>query len=271
LDEEKREGGDGDVARSLAIRKEINRLKEELRAIEQPAAVEVQELGATSAVCGHDEIMSSLRGSARAVGNTGAAALAAFDDSPEHGSWFYSTTFVPRDLTHYLSDATGLVRFLATACETGALELLHRLWKAAEANSADPRKPCSGSRRAGDPRGLASARELDLVTPGEPPQLSEKGTRVLIVLAHLYYVSCIKPDPRVSLEMIPVLKEVLGVDYLDLDYLDLEVEDAVSELRAAGVLNELAPSARRLADLRALLAEMRAPSRARTAEAGASS
>lgn len=212
MNEEKRKGGDRDVTRSLAIRKEINRLKEELRAIEQPAAVEVQELSATSAVCGHDEIMSSLRGSARAAGNTSGAALAAFDDSPEHGSWFYSTTFVPQDLTHYLSDATGLVRFLATACETGALELLHRLWEAAEADSAHPRKPCSGSRRAGDRRGLASARELDL-----------------------------------------------------------EVEDAVSELRAAGVLNELAPNARRLADLRALLAEMRAPSRARIAEAGASS
>lgn len=238
--------------RSLLLRRRINRLKDELRQLETAAGIEVSEIAVTSSTCGHDDVLDAIQKAARAIGSNSNATLCGFSDASEGGrKWFYSTTFVPQDLEYYLPDADEMVQFFDRLTSSGVLELLHRIW-------------CNNDCACESDETLPDAELLGLVERAPPLQLTANGVQVLMVLAHLYYVTALKPKPQTALRMLPAIAEIFDIDPMT-DVLDADADEAMDCITESGRLTEIAPTPADQQSLRTLLHELSSPTRQRMA------
>lgn len=100
--------------RGLWLRREIERLKTELRTLEEGGLTEEERLtSAASTVCAHDEILANLRKMVVMYGQENRAVLACWQRSgTNRRERWYSTTVTPAKLPLFIRDPAKIAEVL---------------------------------------------------------------------------------------------------------------------------------------------------------------
>ena len=245
-----------DIDRVLLLRKQINELKTELRELEAEESGITSEFSVTNTACGHDEIIAALRKSARAMRSDTNATIAGYSDG-EHmeQKWFYSSTLPPEDFSYYVDSPSRVRAFYSHLFVGRCFDYLYALW------------PGSGKKVELieiAPADIQWLIEAGLVRTEPLPKLTLQGTKLLLVLGHLYYWIEEKPDPEKALKILPEICEFFRIDPMG-GYLSLETADALELLREKGVLDSVVRDKEDEEIVLALLKELHSPTRQRMA------
>jgi hypothetical protein len=245
-----------DIDRALRLRKQINELKTELRELETGESKMTSEFSVTGTACGHDEILAALRKSARAMRSDTNATIAGYSDG-EHmeEKWFYSSTLPPEDFSYYVDSPSRVRAFYSHLFLGRGFDYLYSLW---------PGSVKTVELIEIDPADIQWVIEAGLVRIEPSPKLTLQGTKLLLVLGHLYYWIVEKPDPEKALKILPEICEVFRIDFMG-GYLSLETADAMELLREKGVLDSVVRDKEDEEIVPALIKDLRSPTRQRMA------
>ena len=227
--------------RVLWLRREIERLKTELRTLEEGELSEEERVAfAASTVCAHDEILANLRKMALMYDQENRAVLACWQrPGTNRRERWYSTTVTPAKLPLLIRDPAKIAEVLRVFTDETAAAILQALFGHEEGMTLEELRRESQSAPGALEEVLARLRERGYIS-GESPgpwRLTQKGWQFYIVLAHLVYVQEIKVPPEKILEIAPAFYETYGIQWGD--HLGREPVEVLAAFRENGWLKKL--------------------------------